>query len=219
MGRTTRFEWGESRPGHKSSGRFEKGFEPEAKILSIDGGVRNHALLAMVVVPLPASGPQNGAIDRDRSPAGLPGIDQIDQQPAQAANLGRQALRQPFEAPFPGLTGRKAFSLAQQCSKGFHLSRWLAKNREQFMNRSPITDTHNHQRFQKQTIRIDGWPTSPSFSGLWGRGKTVNQLDQADKQRVLTYQRNCLRVLWEVAIAMIRSSLKLRQALSLGSSL
>jgi hypothetical protein len=90
----------------------------------LDGGVGNDVLLAVFLVPLTASGPQNGAIDCGRSPVGLPGIDQLDQHPAQAANLGRQALRQPFEAPFPGPTGREAFSFARAANEGFPSRPW-----------------------------------------------------------------------------------------------
>jgi hypothetical protein len=55
----------------------------------INRGVGQFAFLTVFLMPDAASGSQGGAIDGDGSPAGGPGLDQVEQMPTQAANLCR----------------------------------------------------------------------------------------------------------------------------------
>jgi hypothetical protein len=54
----------------------------------INRGVGQFALLAMLLMPDAPKGAQRGAIDGHGSPAGRPGLDQVDQMPTETANLG-----------------------------------------------------------------------------------------------------------------------------------
>ena len=55
----------------------------------INRGMGKFPLLAMLLMPDTASGWQGGAIDGHGSPAGGPGLDQVEQMLTQAANLCR----------------------------------------------------------------------------------------------------------------------------------
>ena len=71
----------------------------------INRSVGEFAFLAVLLMPDAAASPQQGTIDGHRSPAGGPGLDQVEQMPTQAANLGRQRIGDGFQASFPGTTG------------------------------------------------------------------------------------------------------------------
>ena len=74
--------------------------------LGVDGGVRHHPRLAVLLVPDAAPGAQHGAVDRGRPPAGRPGPEQGDQVPPEAGDLRRQRVRQRRQPPLPGAARR-----------------------------------------------------------------------------------------------------------------
>jgi len=57
--------------------------------LSVNGGMGNFPFLPMLVMPDASAGLQHGTLKSHGSPAGGPGVDQIDQMPRHPADLRR----------------------------------------------------------------------------------------------------------------------------------
>jgi hypothetical protein len=77
-------------------------------------------------------------------------------------------------------------------------------------------DYHDDQRFEKQSVRVESWPSSAWLASWRWAGYTVHQAHQHDKQAALGYHYSCFLLLgisnyndMEVAV--------LRQPLSSGA--
>ena len=166
--------------------------------------VRHEAGVAVLLVPDATTRPQDGTVEGRGTPAPGPRLEQGAQRPAEPPNLRREGGRDGLEASIPGAPGRKAPISGQQGAPGVHLRRRLREDASQGMDGVQMPDDHPHQRVQKQTIRGDQWATaSRRCRRRWDRSP-INHLDQRDKQRVVFYHRDGLRVSDGVATTRMR---------------
>ncbi len=104
--------------------------------------------------------------------------------------------------PTPPRAPGKTRAFIEQAPQRLHLSRWLREHGQQFVDRSEMANDHNHQRFQKQAIRIAERMAPFSFLGLRGDRGPINQVNQCGKQEIFSQQRRCLQ--WWVDNALAR---------------
>jgi hypothetical protein len=100
----------------------------------INRGVGKFTLLAMLLMPDPSSGSQDGTVDGNGTSTCEPGLDQVEQMATSAANLGGFGVGNGFQASFPGTSGGKMALLTEQRSQSLHLGGGLGQHAEQLMH-------------------------------------------------------------------------------------
>lgn len=155
--------------------------------LCINGGVRDHAGLAVLLVPHATARAQHRAVDGRCPRAVLPGRQQRDEVAAHAANLRRQRVGERRQAPFPGAPAGPASLLREQPAQRLHLRRRLVQHGEQLMHRTQVAHDHDHQRLEKQALRIDRRMATPALSRGWRGRQCINQPHHHDKHTLLSY--------------------------------
>ena len=105
----------------------------------------------------------------------------------QTAELGGQGVRQRGEAALPGAAAGKRALLGQAGAQQLHLWRGLLQHGKQVVDGMQLADDHDHQGFHEQPIGVELGPAAPTLGGRWGRRQAIDQSNQHDKQRALSY--------------------------------
>ncbi len=155
--------------------------------LSINRGVRNHAGFAVFLVPDPAACAQHRAIDRRGATRAGKRLYQADQHAPQRANLSRQRIRERGQTTFPSPAAGIEAVDGQQGPKRVHLGGVLRDHAQEFVDGMQATHNHDYQRFQEQPIGIGGWSAARALGGWGWHRHAIDQTNQHDKQRFLSY--------------------------------
>lgn len=110
----------------------------------------------------------------------FPGLEQCDQVPTQAADLGRQGVRDGLQPPLEGAPGGIASLLGQQAAHLLHLSGGLLEDRQQGTDGGEMAHNHDHQGFEEHPVGVDGGSAAARRS-RWD-GDDIDELDQGNQQ-------------------------------------
>ena len=171
--------------------------------LRINRRVGNQASLAILLMPDPAAGAQERAVDGDRPPARRPRLDHGHQRSAQTPNLRRQARRDGVQASLPGTACGKAAVDRQQRAQGLHLWGGLSQHTQQGMHGVQMPHNHDDQGLQKQPVRIPRRAATAAPCRRGRAGHPAGQFHQGDKQRVVFYHGGYLRIVNGVVATMM----------------
>src|SRR5512142_3538368 len=153
----------------------------------VDAGMRNHPLIAVLLMPHAAVGPQRRAVQRCTMALVGPRVQDLYQVPTQAANQRRQRTRQALQPPLPSPAAGETAVFAQQASQLLHQRLGLVQKAQQRPRGVQTPNDHDHQSFQEQSIGVGYRATTRALGRGWGYRNAVKHLYQADQQTLTQY--------------------------------